>query len=213
MFTNLISPIQQIAWKWNTNQALSKLGDNFDLSCPAIGNIIIALWYCTERLHIKLPKTTSARRRLSLQSSAIFDCSNTLVQLRRAFFTRVVNLFTRGFLKLELIKIKLLILQICIQVTAAYFGCELLNAVPSHFINPSPQQILGLSQVKQCHILSCINCTGEFINIYLYTHLTKKQTLICCPKPLTHQPEMISVYMVSQQHLIVPHGVFSREII
>lgn len=117
----------------------SKLADNFDLSCLAIGNMILALWSCTEKLHIKLPKTTSARRKPSLQNSAIFYCINALVQLRRALCNSVVNLSTRGFLEFDLIKIKLPILQTCIQVTAAYFWCELMNAVPSHFISPSPE--------------------------------------------------------------------------
>lgn len=39
----------------------------------------------------------------------------------------------------------------------------------------------------------------------------KKTPLISCPKPLTHQPEITSVHMVSQQHLIASHGVLSRE--
>lgn len=34
----------------------------------------------------------------------------------------------------------------------------------------------------------------------------------CCPKSLTHQPEITSVHMLSQQHVITPHDAFSREI-
>lgn len=196
--------------KHKTSSPSSKLADNFYFSCLATGNIILALWSCTETLHIKLPKTTSACRKPSLQSSAIFDCSNTLVQLRRAFCSSAVNLFTRGFLKCDLIKIQLPILATCIQVTAAYFWCELMNAVPSHFISPSPQQTPGLPQVKQTvPVCNCTNRIGKLIHIYLYTHL--KRPVICCPKSLTHQPEMTSVHMVSQQHLITSHDVFSRE--
>ena len=119
--------------EYKTSSPSTKLADNSYLSHLAIGNNILVLWSCTERLHIKVLNTASAHRRPSLQRSAIVDCSNILLQWRRAFCTSVVNHLI--FLKLMLLKSSWLYSSPAFKrlldfLTVACFWCELMSAIP-----------------------------------------------------------------------------------